>query len=117
MKHNHLAGPDGSDTSNTEFTFPNIDAVTEDNWQELAAQGVTVAYPCWESQEALRAGLRFAQGAYGTGNVLTGDPFDEEEQRPLRLKPGRGVYVRPEGLAFRDAQQKALDEWRASKGI
>jgi hypothetical protein len=92
-------------TSNTpehtdDFTRPNIDAVTEGNWQELTAAGVTVLDPC-VAEEKLQRYLKFCQSTWGTANVLTGDPFDEKEGRPLHHMPGRGIYVRPEGTAYR----------------
>ncbi|MGD0197232.1 MAG: hypothetical protein ABSC56_04915 [Solirubrobacteraceae bacterium] len=104
----HQAVPAGGEPGK-EYVFPNLDAVTEDNWQELVAQGVTVLDPCIEDEPLFKASLTLLQSTWGTGNVLTGDAFDEEEQRPLRLKPGRGIYVRREGQAYHDEFRR---RWR-----
>lgn len=95
------ADPAGDDR-NKEFTLPNIDAVKEANWQEMSAQGVRVVDECLTTERSMRVALKFAQAMWGTQNVLTGDAFDEKEQRPLHLKPGRGVYIRAEGLAYHE---------------
>jgi hypothetical protein len=88
-----------NDPDNKDFTRPNIDAVTEENWQELAAEGISVLAPCLDDK-TLPAYLQYAQSMWGVAHVLTGDAFDENEQRPLRLKPGHGIYVRPEGRQY-----------------
>jgi len=93
--------------SNAEFTRPNIDAVTEENWEQFAAQGVmpiTSSVP----EKRLQIHLRFLQLNWGAANILTGDAYDEVEKRPLRHKPGRGIYMRPEGLAYHEEYKESL---------
>lgn len=83
-----------------DFTFPHHDVVHEDNWEEFRAKG-WVAVP----EE-----LKGAQAYFGTENVYTGDAYDVDADRPLRHKPGVGVYVTPEGL-------KHLEQKKQDRGL
>ena len=99
MNNEERPDPDIRQEQEPNFTRPNIDVVTEQTWPEFAAQGVTVLYPA-VPEKKLPKYLDLAQGAWGVTNVLTGDAFDEEERRPLRYQPGRGIYLRPGAWAY-----------------
>jgi hypothetical protein len=78
-----------------------IDVVTEANWEELMARGFEVLKPCVTPEDLPRY-LPDARDLIGEERVATGDAFDETEQRPLRLKPGRGIYLRPYSTHYKD---------------
>lgn len=66
---------------------------------EYEAQGVSnvvEAIPD-DDETALRKELSLDGHFYGAENLLLGDAFDTDAGRPLRLKPGIGVYVTVEG--------------------
>ena len=110
MQHEHRSPIDpGIPSEEQEFILPNLEAVHEDNWQELAAQGVTVLESCISDND-LPVYLQFCQATWGTPNVLTGDAFDEDAQRPLRLRPGHGLYVRPEGWQYYRERKQRIGE-------
>jgi hypothetical protein len=89
MSEATAAAPQGGE----DFALPNHDAVREDNWQEMVEQNVKVLIDCVALEE-LPKRMGTMQGLWGVEHILTGDAFDETEQRPLHLKPGRGIYVR-----------------------
>ena len=86
-----------------DFGLPYHDVIHEDNWPEYAARGFRVVDRNLESIGEV--GL--ARARYGMEHVYTGDAWDEAEGRPLRHKPGIGVYVDPDGLAIRAAKDEA----------
>jgi hypothetical protein len=71
-----------------DFVLPRQGVIREDNWPEFAAQGFRPVTPNTD----------YARRVFGVEHVYTGDAFDYDEQRPLRHKPGIGVYVDAEGL-------------------
>jgi len=84
---------------NPNFVFGGNRVISEDNWAEYEAQGVrnlVDAIP-EDDDTALRKELSLEGRFYRPGNLLLGDAFDAETGRPLRLKPGIGVYVTAEG--------------------
>ncbi len=104
---------DGRDQPEAEsepnFELPNRGAISEDNWEEYKALGFDVLHSA-VSEEALAGKLQTSEGTYGATNVFTGDAFDEDADRPLRHKPGVGVYISPAGEEFSRQQD---EEWRA----
>lgn len=92
-----------------DFELPRHGVIREDNWPTYQARGFR---PLWnDDSSTLSDG--FAQSLYGTAHVYTGDAYDEEEQRPLRHKPGVGIYSDPDGVTFHAEQQRKSDEyWR-----
>ncbi len=86
------------------FELTHHGAIREDNWAEYEAKGF---------QPVEDLGLRFVQGFYGVEHVYTGDAYDEKAARPLRHKPGTGIYVSPEGLAVgAEAVRKSRESLR-----
>ncbi len=90
--------PDGSEPRDTnladEFTLPYRDAVSEAEWELLHSKGV-----CWlqNIERGEEAHLfQKMQMLFGVENVFTGDGYSTEENRPLRLRPDRGIYIRVE---------------------
>lgn len=85
-----VLGEPSSELSNHEsnFEMPNHGAIREDNWPEYEAQGF----------ENMIGKLDSIQALYGAQYVFTGDEFDDDENRPLRHKPGIGIYVSGEGI-------------------
>jgi hypothetical protein len=81
------------DTSNDpNFEMPYHDAIHESNWPEYEARGFEpITDVDIEHLDAMR-------NIYGSHNVYTGDSFSDEEGRPLRHKPGKSMYVSPEGI-------------------
>jgi hypothetical protein len=83
---------DAGDTTHTDyepnFVMPRHDAIREDNWPEYEAKGFAPT----------SGSLYFAQTLAGVGNVYTGDKYDEKTGRPLRHKPGKTIYLSPEGV-------------------
>ena len=97
-----------SDTPNAayipDFELSHRDAVRESNWSEYEAQGFGVVWEAVDPDDSLGQ-LAFARDEFGIANVYTGDAFDHEADRPLRHKPGMGIYVSPEGVSYRDAKR------------
>lgn len=82
-----------------DFVFGGNRKISEENWLEYEAQGarnVIESIP-EEDEEALRKELEWGRRYYGAENILLGDAFDADAGRPLRLKPGIGIYVTAEG--------------------
>lgn len=87
------------------LVFPNRDAVREDNWEEYKSKGFGVLWPSIDRDDYGERVVTYAQWEFGTGNVYTGDSYDDEAGRPLRHKPGMGIYVSPEGVEYHDARR------------
>jgi hypothetical protein len=89
-----------------DFELPRHDAIREGSWAEYEAKGF-VPTPF---------DFDYAQGVYGPEHVYSGDEFSWAEGRPLRHKPGTGVYVSPEGIRLaserKHEQQERLRERR-----
>jgi hypothetical protein len=102
------------------FTRPRPDVISEDNWQEYEAKG----YGFLENQDSLtdpaqRSELDRIKRIFGSENVVTGHAFDLAERRPLRHKPGIGIYIAPEAdlKLAKDAEEldaKAAKERQSS---
>lgn len=74
-----------------DFVLPRHDVIHEDNWLEYEARGF---FP-------VQAPLDIAPDEFfSTEHVYTGHAFDYEAGRPLRHKPGVGVYTSPEGIRY-----------------
>jgi hypothetical protein len=102
--------------SEPNFSLAHRDAVREDSWAEYEAAGIKVEKRV-VSDSNFDDEYDRAQTYYGVENVYSGDAFDEKEGRPLRHKPGRGIYVLPEGYERFDrhrAEMKAFREAHAS---
>jgi hypothetical protein len=93
-----------------DFELPRHGAISEDTWPEYQARGFQPIYNAADDKELVLR-LRLTQGGYGTEHVYTGDAYDETEQRPLRHKPGIGVYVDPDGLVVADGNRRKQEEW------
>lgn len=82
-----------------DFTLPKIDAITEENWPEYEARGFEPrSAHALDPEKGKWSALELARDFYGIEHVYTGDAFDEQAGRPLRHKPGKSVYVSPEGM-------------------
>jgi hypothetical protein len=94
-KQNEL--PDEQTDYQPDFELPNRDVVREDNWETYSAKGFVY----------VPEGVNLAQSMFGVPNVLTGDEYDFDAERPLRHKPrsGIGVYVSPEGIKYFEAHK------------
>lgn len=86
-----------------DFELPKHDVIHEDNWPQYQARGFV---------EVSELGLDLAQSLYGAENVYTGDSYDYSATRPLRHKPGIGVYVSPDGLKRREAVRAEWERLR-----
>jgi hypothetical protein len=82
------------------FTLPRHGVIREDNWAEYEAQGFR---PVPEDEKS-------AGNYYGVANVYTGDAYDWDAERPLRHKPGVGVYTNAAGLEHSQASVAKWDE-------
>lgn len=92
-----MLGNLSSESNGPNFQFESGGLVTESNWEEEMRAGTRNLFPFVDTHDdayldGVLAGLR---KAFGKENVLLGDAFDENEQRPLHHKPGVGVYLRP----------------------
>jgi hypothetical protein len=92
-----------------DFVLPLRDAIREDNWEEYAAQGFAVR-PTIGSEKTLLTELSSAESTYGTGNVYTGDAFDYDAGKPLRHRPGEGIYISPAGLEYARQREAKIRE-------
>jgi hypothetical protein len=68
------------------------DVVSEGNWLEYEAKGFSEFMPYTNEDD-----LSFARNVCGIEHVYTGDAYDDDAGRPLRHKPGRSIYVDPQG--------------------
>jgi hypothetical protein len=112
-KHNgsQAAGADHQ----PNFELPRYGVVREDNWEEFRAKGYSVVFSDLDGDETRISAssiLAAEESNYGVENVLTGDAYDYEADRPLRHKPGIGIYVSPEG---REHAAKRAKRWRAER--
>jgi hypothetical protein len=103
--------PEHSTTpSNPNFTLPKRDAVSEGNWTEYESRGYRPLVEGAVSDKGLTHMIDSAQHFYGTENVVTGDAYDLEAGRPLHHKPGRSIYVSPEGIEYAKERNEAILE-------
>jgi hypothetical protein len=93
-------GTGGKPGYDPDFELPHHGVIREDNWTEYQAKGYV---PVPED-------LKGAQNVFGTEHVFTGDAYDPDEERPLRHKPGVGVYVDPEGLKHWEEKKRRYAE-------
>lgn len=99
--------PRAASDAEQDFVLSRRDVIHEGNWAVYEAQGF-VSLP----NAGLLNEVRSAQITYGVENVYTGDKWDYGAKRPLRHKPGRGIYIHPDGLAYaarRKAEQDSRD--------
>jgi hypothetical protein len=82
-----------------DFVFGGNRVISEETWSDYEAQGVSNLIEAMPGNDeaALREELSRKGHFYGAGNLLLGDAFDADTGRPLRLKPGIGLYVTAEG--------------------
>lgn len=83
-----------------EWAHTHLDIITEKNHAEYWARGFHIVHdlPLTGDEDQDDINLRVAKLDYGNENVYTGEAFDETEGRPLHLKPGKTIYVSPEGI-------------------
>lgn len=86
------------------FVLPHREVVREDNWAEYEVGGFSVLWESIDPEDSLGL-VSVARHEFGMANVFTGDAYDNDAGRPLRHKPGMGVYVSPDGVAYRAAQR------------
>lgn len=86
----------GETEYNPDWVLPKYDAITEDNWQEYAARGFRVFRPSYDPEDP--TAVEIARDMCGIEHVYTGDAYDEEQERPRRDLPGRGIYTSPRGM-------------------
>jgi hypothetical protein len=97
--------------STPNFELPRHGAIREDNWPEYEARGFQ---PIMNSDGSL-VSIGVIQDSYGTAHVYTGDAYDGETGRPLRHKPGTGLYTDPEGVKFSAEHERAWEEWHRQR--
>jgi hypothetical protein len=116
IRESQQAAPE-EQSAGTEFTLPTIHEITEANWEEMVKRGVTVLMPRVHPGPEGGKVFGHCQVLYGVRNVVYGDAFDEDSQRPLRHMPGFGIYVTREGLAYNDHVNKALAWLKETNGL
>jgi hypothetical protein len=89
------------------FELPLHGVISEDNWPEYEAKGFK---PISTILGTVRT-LDYAQSHYGVEHVYTGDAYDDDAQRPLRHKPGTGIYVDPDGLELGKENSAKHQKW------
>lgn len=97
MKETPNDGPTGYEP---DFVFGGKRVISEESWHDYEAQGVknvTEVVPA-DDEKSLREELERRGRDYGAENLLLGDAFDVSTGRPLRHKPGIGVYTTAEGV-------------------
>ncbi len=99
--------PTDSSGYTPDFELPRHDAIHENNWPEYEARGFRPVEDV--DVDDVRV-LKHAQATYGVEHVYTGDAFGYAEHRPLHDKPGKSIYVTPEGRKL--AAERAR-EWQA----
>jgi len=89
-----------SESNEPDFLFGGNRVVSEAEWEQLHASGIENVYESLDEAdtEQFRRVLAREREIFGAENVLLGDAFDAKSGRPLRHKPGTGVYATPEGL-------------------
>jgi hypothetical protein len=87
-----------------ELVQTNHNAIREDNWFEYAARGFVPVIDLPENYPAMYLLDR--------KNYYDGDTWDKGAGRPLRFKPGFGVYTSPEGLARRARAERLHRQYR-----
>jgi hypothetical protein len=90
---------EGTPEYDPNFVFGGKRIISEDNWPEYEAQGVgNVIDAIPEEDDAIRRALSDKVRIYGDANILLGDAFDADAGRPLRHKPGIGIYATAQGI-------------------
>lgn len=102
---NPKEGADAPDYA-PDFELSHHGVIREDNWPQYKAKGFM---PLSGDASSPRS-LWYAQVHYGVQHVYTGDAYDDEAERPLRHKPGLGLYVDPEGLAYGAENDRKWEE-------
>jgi hypothetical protein len=98
-----------------DFELSHRGVIHEDNWAEYEARGFEHLRDSLDFAHSPHD-LNFAQTFYGVENVYTGDSYDDDAKRPLRHKPGVGIYVSPEGIKYREAQRAEHARWMRQHG-
>ena len=96
-------GDSEASSSSPNFELPRHGAIREDNWADYQTQGFVPVHNVEDSKDVFF--LRVEQNAFGVENTYTGDAYDYDEQRPLRHKPGFGIYTNPAGLQHNKHQR------------
>lgn len=94
-----------------DFELPRHGAIREHNWSEYQASGFQPVF----NSDGSTLSLNFAQALYGVEHIYTGDPYDDDAQRPLQYKPGTGIYTDPEGLKLIAEKEQAWEERRRAR--
>lgn len=91
---------DDHGTYEQNYVFGGNRIVSEAHWAEYELAGVRNVIESIPDDdiETLRRVLADGEHWYGAANVLLGDAFDIESQRPLAHKPGVGLYSTAQGL-------------------
>jgi hypothetical protein len=91
------------------FVFGGNRVVSEENWAQYQAEGVVSIIDALDEGdlEQFRATLAKEVEGIGVENLLLGDAFDRDAGRPLRHKPGVGVYATAAGIEREEALVKA----------
>lgn len=89
------------------FILPKHDVIHEDNWAEYEAKGFVPSIDT----------LHSAQLWAGTKNAYTGDAYDWKAHRPLRHKPGKSVYLSPEGVEQKRQRFVEHQRWMRAHGV
>lgn len=104
---NEQQSPGAEDGPN--FVFGGKRVVSEENWAQYQAEGVVNIVDSLDEGEVQKFRESLAREAEGIGpeNLLLGDAYDREAGRPLRYKPGVGVYATAAGLEREQALARA----------
>lgn len=95
-----------------DYVFGGNRGVSEDTWpsHEMAGvENVIEALP-EDDPEALREALAVEGHFYGSEHLMLGDAFDQASQRPLRHKPGIGMYTTRAGAVRRESILRTRSE-------
>lgn len=88
--------------------------IREDNWEEYQALGFGVLLS-QEDPDTLALALSSCRACYGIEHVYTGHAYDAEAGRPLRHKPGTGIYGDANAMEY-DRQLRDSWERRQAEG-
>jgi hypothetical protein len=88
------------DAKEAEWERTHLNVITEDNYTEYWARGFRIIndLPLTGDEKEDDTNLGVARLDYGDDNVYTGDAYYADEGQPLSHKPGKTIYIRPEGL-------------------
>jgi hypothetical protein len=84
-----------------DFELSHRNVIREDNWPTYESKGFRALSITTDADDTI-GHVRLAQEEFGIGNVYTGEAYDRESGRPLQHKPGLGIYISSEGVAYRD---------------